>query len=64
MSVEREQVTTRVDPDTADGLRELCDARSESMSACIRRLLLEELGEHGFLDEETKKALGMDGGDG
>lgn len=41
-------------------LEKVCRLRGEDLSSFIRRAILKELAELGFLDSKQKQALGLD----
>lgn len=45
--------------DIAEKYREFCDARGQNISSVLRRLVLEELASHSYVDQKQKKALGV-----
>ena len=49
----------KFDKSVADQFKEFCEKRGENISSNLRRLVLEELCEHSYLDSEHKKALGV-----
>lgn len=49
----------KVDKKTAQKFKAFCDARGQNLSSVLRKLVLTELAEHSYLNDEEKKALGV-----
>lgn len=50
-------LSTRIQKKYANKIRELANARGESLSTLFRRALLRELGRFGRLDDQQREAL-------
>jgi hypothetical protein len=52
-------ISVRINPTTKGLMVRVAKARGESPSDFVRRAILTELGRLSYLDNETKKALGV-----
>lgn len=53
------EIGIRITAQDAKKLKEIAEARGESVSAFVRRSIFKEFALLGFLDENQKKSLGL-----
>jgi len=63
MEYKATHIVVRVSPQDKKLLREVCRKRGEDLSDFVRRAVRKELARLSYFDEETKKALGLNGGE-
>ena len=52
-------IGVRITPEMRELLDKICKNRGEQISDLVRRAILKEFGELGFLSKEQEKALGF-----
>jgi predicted transcriptional regulator len=52
-------LSSKFEKRTAKIFKNFCDARGETVSTVLRRLVLKELADYSYLSDEEKKALGV-----
>ena len=52
-------LTAKVSPELMELIKKVSEDRGESLSSFVRRAILVQLGELGYLSDEERKSLGL-----